>query len=1032
MIYSNIESSNLPRSRRAPLFGPILLAFALTLSLLSGAAGAEVRQLEQMEHRRWMGSDGGPSQVGAIAQTRDGYLWLGTNDSLARFDGHRFVRHQAGHGQALGTVSALLAVDNALWVGLRTGGVAVVEGQATRVAASGLPGGAVYALAREAGGGAIWAAADDGLARFDGVRWQRIGSDWKFPGRKARAVFADRSGVVWAANENRLFHLPQGARAFADTGLGIEWASQIAQAPDGSIWLTERYSGRVHRVVLNGGKAAVESSSIGAAASGLLFDRSGGLWISTLAQGLQYVAQPSGIGALALRQTFGSEEGLSSRSVWPMFEDREGALWVGTNAGLDRLRARTLTPSGFPPGTINAALAAGSDGAVWGGGSGHGAMRLLDGRLIHSGMPAPVTCAMRDAAGHVWMAGPNGIWRSSGAHLVRVTGLPASAGADSSVRAMALDAAGDLWVSLNRLGLFKLHDGQWQPDPAPTAEDSQLMPVSASTDQQGRLWFGYRNNLLVMRDGASVRRWGSADGMRIGHVTAFAHHGGRTWIGGQHGVGYIEGGRFTPLRLPVNDVFGNVYALLLAPPRNGAGADLWIQSKSGIFQIRAEQLARAGDGRPVRYRSFDLMAGLANDPYQVLPLPTAVQSRDGRLWFSTGSGIASIDPRRLTPEDAPPAVTIESVVVDGVRSGDASAMELKLKPDSGRIAFQYAALSLSAPEGLEFRYRMDGYDTAWQEAGRQREAVYTSLPSGGYVFRVLARNKDGLSSAQEATLAIHIATPLYRRPWFVLLAALAAGVLLWVLHRLNLRRVSERLRERLEERHSERERIARELHDTLLQGVQGLTLRFQAAADRISAEHPAYLGLEQALTRADEVLIQGRDRVRGLRRGLDDAGDLHEALLVLSQGLQHQGGPKFQIHVTGSKAPMHPIVCDELFWIAHEAIANAFIHAQARHVEVRLDYSAQQFVLRVRDDGRGIDPSFLAPGGRPDHWGLRGMGERARKIGANLTIRSEPGRGSEIVLSMHAALAFRERRRGALAAWFRWRERRAASRAGGL
>ena len=995
--------------------------FAALPAQAQAQARAEARPLERMEHRRWIAADGGPSQVGAIAQTADGYLWLGTNESLFRFDGARFVRYEAPQLNTLNIVASLLSVGDELWVGLRFGGVRVIGagGMREHLPGPNLPEGAIYSLARDLGG-AIWAAADDGLARYDGRHWQLVSKNWQFPGKKARAVFVDRNGVLWAANENRLLYLPDGARGFIDSGLATDWVSQITQAPDGAIWLTERYSGRLHRVVLADGKVTSSSAATATPAIGLLFDRSGALWISTTGNGVHYVAEPTSLAALSAYRAFTSKDGLSSDFIWRMLEDSEGNLWVGSNGGLDRFRPRALIPAGFPPGSLNFALAAASDGSLWAGPSNRPAMRLgAGGELTSFAMPAPISCAMVDADGVIWMGGPSGIWRSQGGKLVRFAALPPAALAEPSVRAMARDSAGDLWVSFNRLGLFRLHHGEWIATPAPSPAASQRMPVTASADAQGRLWFGYRDNLLVTREaGGGEKRWGEADGLAIGHVTAIAHHGQRTWIGGQHGMGYIDGDRYHPLRLPDNGLFDNIYAIIAVPLKDSLGDDVWIHSRSGIFQLTAAELRRAfADSKHrIGYRSYDLLGGLANDPYQVLPLPTAVRTRDGRLWFSTSNGVAWIDPAQPRIEQAArgPGVMIESVSVDGVRvppnmhTGSHASAPASLAAGAQRVVIDYTALSLSAPERLNFRYRLDGYDSAWQDAGRQRAAVYTGLDAGSYAFRVLAHNQDGLASNAEAVFRFTIARPFYRNPWFMAGAGALVFGALWMLYRINMRRAAERLRERLEERHSERERIARELHDTLLQGVHGLILRFQAVVFTIAPGSPARLSLDDTLDRADQVLIEGRDRVRDLRTGAIDLSDLHDALHKLGTELQRHGGATFALTVRGAPAALRPMVRDEIYQVGHEAIVNAFRHARASNIRVDIDYAAQLFQMTVSDDGWGIADAYMTALGRPDHWGLRGMHERAHRIGALLDIRSTPAAGSEIVLRIKAQLAYRE------------------------
>ncbi|GGX09234.1 histidine kinase [Pigmentiphaga litoralis] len=1015
------------------------------LCLMVVACDLSARGFDDLEHRRWAAADGGPSQVGALAQTSDGYLWLGTNASLYRFDGFRFTPCQPVSGAPLGIVSSLLATDAGLWIGERAGGIAfLAEGILRRYGArEGVTDGVVYGMA-QGKDGAIWAAVNDGLMRHDQGQWRMAGKEWNLPGRYSRAVFVDRDGAVWAADESALFYLPPGARRFVPTGIAVGWASQIVQTRDGAVWIAERYGGVLHEVRVQAARVpaapaaqpasptllaptfTVRGVAVGQGVNGMLTDRDGALWVSTAGQGLIRVdgdathqwsglpeANGSGAnlsGAPTFLATFGARDGLSADSIWPLLEDREGNVWVGTSRGLDRFRRRTLTPAGFPPDALNVALAAGGDGALWAGASSRAAMRLHDGRIETLATPAPLTSAMTDSTGVVWMGGPQGIWRSHGSRLERVAGLPSQAAPDSSVRAMARDPDGRLWVSVNRAGLFVLDKGAWTPHPAPSTRPSQRMPVTASTDLKGTLWFGYRDNLIVTRDARGDRSWGAPDGLNVGHVTAMAHGDGKTWIGGQYGVALFDGTRFLDVLRPANDAFDNVYALILIPGKPGdpGVGDLWIQAKAGIFHVPASDVeaALADTRTPIRYRSVDRIGGLANDPYQVLPLPTGVRAADGRLWFATSSGVVGIDPALRRPADTGPTAVIETLSADGISLSTRHA--LKLPADTRRINVDYTALSLSSPESLQFQYRLDGYDREWQDVGPQRSAIYTGLGAGDYRFRVRAFDKDGLPSAAEATLPFSVAPVFYRQWAFLLFAGAVLGTVLWLMYRMNLRRSADQLRARIEERYAERERIARELHDTLLQGVQGLMLRFQAAADKLPPDAPARVDLERALDRADQVLIEGRDRVRDLRRQpADDQDDLAAVLARLADDRVQPGQPKLHVGVEGLPVPLHPLVRDEAERVAREAVANACTHAHATRIEVVMIYTSRVFELRIDDDGRGIDPAWLTPRGRPEHWGLRGMHERAERIGATLTLRSAPASGTQIRFCVPASRAYR-------------------------
>ena len=990
----------------------VFAALSILLATL-GVTDAQAASPNDLEHRRWLSADGGPSQVGAIAEGADGYLWLGTNDSLVRFDGLRFRRQSPAARGAPAIVSSLLARGDILWVGLRSGGVALARpGRALeREPGPGAPAGTVFGLA-QAPDGALWAAAEDGLARRANGAWRRIGAEHGVDGG-ARAVLVDRAGTVWAAGERRLYYLRPGAQRFVDAGVRVADAGQIAQAPDGAIWLSERRAGRIHRVALVGGAVSFGTARLEAPATSLAFDGDGGLWLGTTGRGLLHVARPDGLAALAGASRFTARQGLSSDFVWRLHLDGSGNLWVGTNAGLDRFRARILAPSAFPPGALNVALAAGDDGSLWGGPGSGSALRLQGGRVQALAMPAPVNSAIRDAEGGIWMAGPAGIWRSRGARLAFVADLPPGAAGQAPVRAMARDAHGVLWVSINRVGLFRREAQGWVRAPVAPGRDSQRMPVSALAAPDGWLWFGYRDGLLEARRGGQTLRWSASDD--LGHVTALAHHAGRTWVGGQHGLAYVEARRLRRLPLPDDGVFDNIYAIVpVAAATGAADVDLWLHARAGIFQIGAAELRRAmaTPGHRIRYRSFDALGGLANDPHQVLPLPTAVSGADGRLWFSTSGGVVALDPARLPPAEPGPMVGIEAVSVDGARVDPAAS--LSLAPQAQRIAIDYTAPSLAAPERLGFRYRLDGFDTDWVDAGRARQAIYTGLAPGAYRFRVIALNKDGVPSPREAVLPFRVAQAFYRHPLFLAGAAVLALAALRLVYRATARRAAERVRDRLQERHRERERIARELHDTLLQGVHGLVLRFQAAADTLPADAPARARLEQALVRADQVLVEGRERVRALRGGPLDTRELHEALAAAGEELSAQWACGFAFAVRGTVRRLQPAVLDEVCRIGLEALRNAFAHARAAQVRIEVVYRRSAFVLTVADDGRGIDPAWLREQGRPDHWGLRGMRERAERIGARLDISSGGGgregwRGTRVALTLPARMAYRGR-----------------------
>jgi signal transduction histidine kinase len=334
------------------------------------------------------------------------------------------------------------------------------------------------------------------------------------------------------------------------------------------------------------------------------------------------------------------------------------------------------------------------------------------------------------------------------------------------------------------------------------------------------------------------------------------------------------------------------------------------------------------------------------------------------------------------------------------------ADDVALPPHTTDLQIDYTATSLAMPQHVRFRYKLEGVDADWKEAGARRQAFYTNLGPGAYQFTVLAANEDGVWTAEGRSLAFSIAPAWYQTQWFRLLCVLAAIVLLALAYRLRINQVMVAMRARLEERLMERERIARDLHDTLLQGLQGLTLHFQAVAARIPKNEPTHDMMEEALTLADEVMVESRNRVKDLRASTQMQGDLPAALAAIGQPLAQEQATKFSVAIEGAPRKLHPIVREEAFSIGREALLNAFRHAGARKIEVEVSFKPGDLRVRVRDDGCGIEPDVLESGGRSGHWGLIVMRERASKIKGHVEIWSRKGDGTEIELRVPASMAY--------------------------
>jgi signal transduction histidine kinase len=437
--------------------------------------------------------------------------------------------------------------------------------------------------------------------------------------------------------------------------------------------------------------------------------------------------------------------------------------------------------------------------------------------------------------------------------------------------------------------------------------------------------------------------------------------------------------------------------------------DLWMNGFSGITHVPAGELAHwlRDPKYTVSGEHLDALDGLPGLSAERIPEPSLAESSDGRLWFATTRGIAWLDPAALhqNRNRLPPPVLISSVLANG-KPYPASS-DLILPAHTERLEINYTALSLAVPERVLFRYKLENVDPDWQDVGTRRQAFYTRLPPGNYRFRVIACNNDGVWNETGASLGITIRPAFYQTWWFIALAALAAAALLWWAVRLRIAGIAHRLQERLAERLAERERIARELHDTLLQSLFGLTLRFHTAASQLAPGDPAREALDDALQQSDKVMQEGRERVLNLRARHTEIASLADALTEIANQLRAIHPAHFHISVQGRPRPLDPVVREEIFLIGREALSNAFTHSEAQNIMVEIAYQGGALHLSVSDDGRGIDESVLKAGYRSGHWGLPGMRERANKMRGDLRVgRWNESGGTRIDLYVPASIVY--------------------------
>lgn len=996
------------------------LAAGLLLCWPFGAALAldASRHISQFHHTAWTVKEGAPGQITALAQTRDGYLWLATQIGLFRFDGVSFERFDPPGADPFPatSISTLYAPpEGGLWIGFRYGAASFLkENHFTHYGeAEGLPTSTVFRFARDHEG-TLWAATFTGLVRLRGGRWERPDPSWGFPGRQARSVFVDREGTLWVPTERGMAVLRRGRTVFERLPIAVGRVAQMAQAPDGGLWVAET-DGGVRQLPLQG--HAVTTPTLSSPSAGLLFDRDGVLWATSLGEGVARLPHPSRPAASGRGQAsdqddrfdhFRQVDGLSSDYQTPVLEDREGNLWIGSSRGLDRFRHSNVVPAAFPDRAQDLAIASGGAGVLLAGSRNQPLMRLQDSmHLSFLGLEPPITAAHRDGEGNVWLGGPKGLWKLRDGRLDELTALPVSG--YSGVQAIARGHDGSLWVSLNTPGLWHLSGTRWEHWTDPHDIPSGSSPLVLLSDSQGQLWMGFaRNRISVMRDG-QLRSIGPAQGLDVGNVTALAESQGGVWVGGERGLAWIGGERVRIVAQRAGGPFRGISGIALTPR-----GDLWLNGARGIVHVPAAQIPALfeSQGPGAAFDTFDFLDGVPGIPAQFRPIPTVADTGDGRLWFATTSGVVSIDPGAIVRNKIPPPVRIRSALADGrLHPADSGTVYLPAGVENLQIA--YTALSLSIPERVRFRYRLEGHDKEWQDAGTRRMAFYNDPAPGSYTFHVVAANNDGVWNEQGATLRLVIAPRYYQTLWFRVLCVLLGLSIVSIAYLLRLRHLSRQIRMRVEERHRERERIARELHDTLLQGTQGLILRLHAASQRLQANDPLRGDLEVAMDLAEQAMADGRDRVSGLRGEGEYRHDLGSALLhVREEATTQHPLPEMRLIVEGKPRPLLPAVSVELYMLGREAVLNALRHAQAGTVEIELGYGPRVLRLRIRDDGIGIpDP----PPSRRGHWGMDGMYERAERIGGSLAILSRSGAGTEVDLQVSAAAAYA---RGGRASWW--------------
>jgi signal transduction histidine kinase/ligand-binding sensor domain-containing protein len=1012
-----IKRSNMPRrkSLRVAITGVacLLLMAPCARALVAGT------DLSQYGHRSWRYGDG--YFVGiplSIAQTADGYLWIGTSDGLERFDGVRFVVQSFPKGESLPSRqvwSLVAARDGSLWIGTEHGLARLAHGKLSNYPAVGT--GRIFSM-REGRDGALWVAIvgtahrEPSLCTIKGNATRCYGWAQGLSGLTT-AIALDRQRFVWLGTDTALERwapATQRARRYPLAALrnnaGMDGVTALAVGRQGSLWagMSPALPGPSLMKFVDGLPVRFRHTNLpldGLIIHRLFVDSSDALWIGTAKNGIYRLA-----GGRA--ENFRDTDGLTSSFVVGIFEDSEGDVWVLTADGLDCFYdtpVLTLSkPEGLDVDEVDAINATRSDEVLIGTAAG---LKVLDIRtgIIRTDTTLPlgqISGIYQDRLGRIWVGVGNELYIQSGRHIARLRAL---GGGPFGLSVPTEDGTGLMWVEALRRGQWQLN--RIRRDRVDAEFSAAEVPAARSIvgDPHGGVWLGLRSGDLAHFDGKRLelfkfhqRPIDTVHQIMIGPNAAIL---GATTFGliGVHG--HRE--RILTARngLPCSDLFSLVF--------DDTGA-LWMPAECGLISISADELARwwADPRRRVQMRVYDATQGVQSGESA---FQGAARSTDGRLWFANGIDVQTVDPAHLTRNSIPPPVQIEQLIAD--RHRYAVRSEVRLPPLTEDIEIHYTALSFVAPQKVRFRYMLEPHDARWIDALGRRQAFYNNLPPGPYTFRVIASNNDGVWNLAGTALSFSIIPTYYQTAWFKIGCALAATLVLWAVYLVRVRHATAAVRMRLGERMIERERIARELHDTLLQGFQGLLLRFHAVLKQLSRPEAAKTLLESTLSRADEVVTEARLKVRDLLPEDDSPADVAQALEVFGQLYAEGASVDYRVLTVGAPRELEPVSSRELIRAGREAVTNAFLHARAARVVTEVHYGSSALTLVVKDDGQGM-PADLKRSGRAGHWGLRNMRAAAAALGGTLAITDQEPSGTIVTLAVPAHLAYAKAARSAL------------------
>lgn len=982
----------------------------LEMLLACPAFGLNPDKLITQYHQQvWTERDGLPqASVQAIVQTADGYLWLGTRAGLVRFDGVRFTVFTAGANDGLESndIRSLYQDSHGrLWIGTFNGGLSCYEkGVFTHFGEEeGIRSGGVLDILEDRQG-RLWFGTWNSLVVFQNGIYHEFNESNGLNGSCVWTLSEDHHGRIWIGTRNGLFVFDGGSiKPFAQHEvLSNNVIRAVYTDRAGAIWIGTIGAGLVRYKEGEIREFHLEKSLSRDRVQDIFEDRDGNVWIASWG-GLSRIADDQ-------ITHFNSHDGLSHETVECLYEDREGNLWVGVR-GWGLMQWRDAKFSAF---TDKEGLACNytkcvledRHGNLWIGTEGGGlTCRQPDGSVRNLGLEEDIPTPF------VWSLAEDpegGLWIGTGrpAHLVRLQpsghneigrvvemygrreGLPVYHG----IRCILVDHNGVLWLGGNGGGLCSFQKGEFTSIGKEQGLPSDLVRVIYE-DRNKVLWVA-TNDGLCRFHGGEMEVFTMDQG--LSHNAVYSIHEdkeGTLWLGTQAGLTRYRNGVFTPYAVEDGLVHNVLFRVLEDNAEN-----LWISCDQGVFRIAKEDFDLFDEGKlsQLRCESYGVADGMKTAQCEGGSQPAGCKTANGAFWFPTVNGALNIHPERLQRNQLPPPTYIERVMANGAIQDMKQPM--RFEAGSRDFHFHYTALSYRAPEKVQFKYRLEGLDKDWIEAGSRREAYYNSVPPGRYQFRVIACNNDRVWNTAGAVLPFVVEPQFHQTAWFWVACSLLIIVAGWSWHRWRLYRAGQQFNLIL----SERTRIARDLHDTLAQGFTGIKFQLEAVSGSLShSPQKARKHLDLALQMVKHSLGEARRSVMNLRSSSLESKDIQTALLETAQQMVSDRKVKVECTTKGQKVVLTPTLENNLLRIGQEALTNALTYGRPSRVKIELQYHPRCVVLHVRDNGKGFVLNKVAENNNNhNHFGLLGMHERARQMGGELAIESGPGKGTHVRLEV--------------------------------